>query len=46
MATQVIRKMGRACGIARSQRVAARPRENFLMLVPEKLQTDPSISTE
>ncbi len=30
----------------RIQRLAARPRESFLMLVPEKLQTDPSISTE
>jgi glutamate synthase (NADPH/NADH) large chain len=30
----------------RIQALAASPRESFLMLVPEKLQTDPSISTE
>ncbi|MGI9557598.1 MAG: hypothetical protein ACR2N5_06625, partial [Solirubrobacterales bacterium] len=26
--------------------LAANPRQSFLMLVPERLQTDPSISTE
>ena len=44
--THELRETSQSGEADRIQRLAAQPREGFLMLVPEELQTDPSISTE